>query len=89
VFTDGSGYQSRVGASAVCLRIGVVQRQFLGTEMESTVYAGELRGLQVALWLAAKRIGPGPVTVFTDSQAAIQAVQTPGRPSGQYLLRDL
>jgi ribonuclease HI len=51
-------------------------------KMKSTVYAGELCGLQVALWLAAGRIGSGPVTVFTDSQAVIQAVQNPGRPSG-------
>jgi hypothetical protein len=57
----------------------------MGTEAETTVYAAELSGIGMAL----EQIGPnqrGNVNIFVDSQAAIQAVRNPTRPSGQYLL---
>ncbi|KAI9034712.1 ribonuclease H family protein, partial [Aspergillus affinis] len=53
------------------------------TELDSTVYVGELEGARMAL----DRAKPTPITVFSDSQAAIQAVRNPGRPSGQYALQ--
>ena len=87
IYTDGSGFLGHIGTSAVCLQTGKVQRKFLGTEAESTVYAAELRGLQMALVTAASC--QRQVAVFVDSQAAIKAAQNPGRPSGQFLLRQI
>jgi ribonuclease HI len=57
--------------------------------MDSTVYAAELEGIRMALNTAraeARDISPCSLTLFSDSQAAIQAVQNPRRPSGQYIL---
>ncbi|KAI9043959.1 ribonuclease H family protein [Aspergillus affinis] len=82
-YTDGSGYQGMVGAAAVSIRAERTARKHLGTELDSTVYVGELEGARMAL----DRAKPTPITVFSDSQAAIQAVRNPGRPSGQYALR--
>ncbi|KAI9036174.1 putative reverse transcriptase [Aspergillus affinis] len=82
-YTDGSGYQGMIGAAAVSIRAGRTARKHLGTELDSTVYVGELEGARMAL----DRAKPIPITVFSDSQAAIQAVRNPGRPSGQYALR--
>ncbi|KAF4210539.1 hypothetical protein CNMCM5878_004249 [Aspergillus fumigatiaffinis] len=90
IYTDGSGYRGRVGASAVCLQATNCARQIrqnhLGTEADSTVYAAELDGIRMALDTA-KESSPRSLTLFTDSQAAIQAVQNPRRPSGQYILQ--
>ncbi|KAI9038892.1 uncharacterized protein KD926_010225, partial [Aspergillus affinis] len=52
-----------------------------GTELYGL--RGELEGARMAL----DRAKPTPITVFSDSQAAIQAVRNPGRPSGQYALQ--
>ncbi|KAI9034912.1 ribonuclease H family protein [Aspergillus affinis] len=82
-YTDGSGYQGMIGAAAVSIRAGRTARKHLGTELDSTVYVGELEGARMAL----DRAKPTPITTFSDSQAAIQAVRNPGRPSGQYALR--
>jgi ribonuclease HI len=85
IYTDGSGYQGHVGASAVCLRKQWTRQNRLGTEIDSTVYAAELDGIRMAMDIA-RDVSPRSVTLFADSQAAIQAVQNPRRPSGQYIL---
>ncbi|KAI9036090.1 uncharacterized protein KD926_002467 [Aspergillus affinis] len=82
-YTDGNGYQGMIRAAAVSIRAGRTARKHLGTELDSTVYVGELEGARMAL----DRAKPIPVTVFSDSQAAIQAVRNPGRLSGQYALQ--
>ncbi|OQE07892.1 hypothetical protein PENFLA_c153G01015 [Penicillium flavigenum] len=96
VFTDGSGFAGHIGASMASLQHGVKsQRKYLGKDSQSTVYAAELSGIEMAL-AQAKRENEGQneieqqqareVIIFSDSQAAIQAVQNPQRPSGQYVL---
>jgi ribonuclease HI len=98
VFTDGSGFAGHIGASMASLLHGVrSQRKYLGTDSQSTVYAAELSGIEMAL-AQAKEENEGQdeigqrqqqareVIIFSDSQAAIQAVQNPQRPSGQYVL---
>ncbi|OJZ79897.1 hypothetical protein ASPFODRAFT_107149, partial [Aspergillus luchuensis CBS 106.47] len=52
LYTDGSGYRGGVGASAVSIRAGQAQKAYLGTETDSTVYAAELKGVEMALSLA-------------------------------------
>lgn len=83
-YTDGSGLNGRIGASAVSVSQEWIRSRTLGTEEESTVYAGELTGIRMALHKLRKE--QTSATVFVDSQAAIQAVRSPQRPSGQYIL---
>jgi ribonuclease HI len=90
IFTDGSGIAGHIGASTASLIHGVTsQRRYLGTDSQSTVYAAELNGIEMAL-AKTRNINGQPtareVIIFSDSQAAIQAVQNPQRPSGQYVL---
>jgi hypothetical protein len=86
-FTDGSGYEGQVGASAVAPREGVFQRRYLGTTDESTVYVAELNGIEMAIARFVNQYQhatqPAKMVIFSDCQAAIQAVQNPKRSSGQ------
>jgi ribonuclease HI len=87
-FTDGSGYEGQVGASAVAPRGGIYQRRYLGTTDESTVYVAELNGIEMAVakFVNQRYNRPTKLVIFSDCQAAIQAVQNPKRSSGQHVL---
>ncbi|OGE48027.1 hypothetical protein PENARI_c033G04144 [Penicillium arizonense] len=94
-YTDGSGFEGHIGAAAVNLRDAVFDRRHLGTESQSTVSAAELSGIEMALDRAISDNKANMVNgtqwekviILSDSQAAVQAVQNPQRPSGQYVLR--
>ncbi|KAJ5900157.1 hypothetical protein N7495_004901 [Penicillium taxi] len=88
-FTDGSGYEGMIGASAVAPReeAWTLERQHLGSSDQSTVYIAELTGIEMAISHFSKsNLSPHELVIFANSQAAIQAVQNPKRSSGQHVL---
>ena len=86
-YTNGSEINGEVGALACISQSGMEATNYMGTNQVSSIYAGELRGLQLALDLALKySLLIKKLTIFTDSQAAIQAVVKPRNQSGQYLV---
>jgi len=93
-YTDGSLTEQGVGA-AVVSPLGR-QAVHIGSPATHTVYAAELRGIEMALTQICNTFGPTSqcshqaytAIIFTDNQAAIQACSAPGRSSGQYILRE-
>jgi ribonuclease HI len=65
--------------------VGREKIRYLGDNTKSTVYSAELVGLELALQIAQGLDNCDEVTIFTDNQAAIQAVTCPSISSGQYI----
>lgn len=88
VYTDGSGINGKIGASAVAPSIGVTRQTFLGQVSCYTVYSGELQDIAMALSIAENRLTDSIqlVTIFTDNQSAIRSSCNPSRQSGQQIL---
>jgi ribonuclease HI len=60
----------------------------MGEHSEVTLYAAELQGILLALIIILRRQIQHAI-IFTDKQAALRALQNPGRQSGQYILETI
>jgi hypothetical protein len=88
IYTDGSGTSTGVGAAAVS-SLGI-DTAHMGDLTKQTVYAVELKGIEMALaWLWLQRGTPGSAMILTDNQAAIQACSSPRWSSGQHILHGI
>jgi ribonuclease HI len=62
----------------------MVNQRFLGTQTEANVFMAELLAIHMALRTAQQLAAP-KVTVFSDSQASLQAITGP-HPTGQQII---
>ncbi|QQK42176.1 reverse transcriptase [Penicillium digitatum] len=98
LYTDGSGYQGGIGAAvypAYPYRRNEARLCNMGTDDDATVYAAELRAIEMALEVIKERfnddnewrdcLAKSGVVIFTDNQATLRAIQNPRMPSGQGL----
>jgi hypothetical protein len=94
---DGSGYQGHVGSAAVVSDLNTCFTVYLRTESVSTVYAVELKGMQMALAMVKRVIQAGAsrwreraamgIHILSDSQAGLKALINPQMISGQVFSR--
>ena len=86
VYTDGSGINEKVGASATAK--SVTWNSFLGSTDSFTVYSGELYGILLGTGLAS-HVGyrPGRVFICVDNQASIRAIGNSSSKSGQHIVQ--
>jgi ribonuclease HI len=88
-YTDGSQIGGWVGAAASAPKLKKDLANFMGSSSESNIAAAEVRGLTLATMIASlEQRAPRKLTIFSDSQAAMQAVKRPGNQPGQYLIRE-
>ena len=89
IYTDGSGIVGKVGAATFKPSTDEVVHQYLGSETQFNVYVGELTAIQLAveqLWSHPNcQVG----RIYTDSQAAVKAIDRPQRQSGQAIIKDV
>lgn len=92
LYTDGSGTEGKIGAAAIVNPEEEYAHSQMGDEETSTVYAAELRAIEMALALVLQSTEPwtapakNGLVIFTDSQAALKALRRPRMPSGQVYL---
>jgi ribonuclease HI len=89
IYTDGSGIDDRVGAAAYCTQTGEIRQAFMGTNHTSTVYAGEVYGLVMALQMVVAADRLCPVYIFSDNQTAVKNVSNPSAKEAQHFLREV
>jgi hypothetical protein len=97
IYTDGSGYQGHVGSAAVVPDLNTCFTAYLGIESISTVYAAELKGMQMTLAMVKRVVQAGAsrwkeraargIHIFSDSQAGHKALINPRIVSGQVFLK--
>lgn len=93
VYTDGSGYEGQIGASAVLIRSDRAPsslRYHLGTDKQQIVFGGE--GVGVLLGLELLRLEKTlrrvkHVQISLDNQPVIQALQNPKPRAGNYIIK--
>src|ERR1700678_198148 len=93
IFTDGSGHDDGIGASAVLYKnrrsrpLKTLQAHLGGPDRHNT-YEAETMGAILALWILENTpatIGK-TVSLYTDNQALVISLPHPKASSGQYLL---
>ena len=92
LYTDGSGIEARIGAAAIVDLKDQHTHSQMGDDSTSTVYAAELRAIEMALAMVLESTEPwagqmkNGVVIFADNQAALKALRRPRMPSGQVYL---
>jgi ribonuclease HI len=90
VYTDGSGQNGHLGAAMHSPTISLTKGQYVGTDNTHNVYGAELTAIQMAIKLFEEKIDEySNMYIFVDSQSAIQAVASPKRQSGQYIVKKI
>ena len=88
IYTDGSGQNGHIGAAIYSPTCSIIKGKYMGTDDTHIVYAAELMAIQMAVTLFEEKINEYVnVHIFSDSQAAIQAIESPKRQSGQYIIK--
>jgi ribonuclease HI len=90
VYTDDSGHDGHIGAAIHSPTIGTTKGKYIGTEGTHNVYGAELTAIQMAVKLFEEKINIYTnVYIFTDNQSTIQTIDSPGRQSGQHIIKKI
>ena len=86
----GCGHNGHIGAAIYSPTTNVTKGKYIGTDDTHNVYAAELIAIRMAITAFQETTDKyWNVYIFTDNQSAIQAVDTPMRQSGQYIIEEI
>ena len=88
IYTDGSGIENKIGAAAYVLTTKETRHHHLGSQVQFNVYAAELSAIYIALKSLWNHQIHSTCRIYSDSQAALKAIDRPHRQSGQEIIRD-
>jgi ribonuclease HI len=89
IYTDGSGIEGKIGAAAYNSVTNKASHQHLGSEAQFNVYTAELTAIHLAIKQLWNHCECWTCRIYSDSQAAIQAIDHPRKQSGQTIIRDI
>lgn len=84
IYTDGSGIENKIGAAAYIPSTKEAIHHHLGSEAQYNVYAAELSAVYISL-----QDQKTSCRIYSDSQAALKALDRPCRQSGQAIIKDI
>ena len=95
-FSDGSGQEEGIGASAILYKKGFVRpikeiQAYIGPKSKHNTYEAEAIGAILAIWIirnTVETIGK-TVSLYIDNQAIVLAMAGNGHTSGQHLIRSI
>jgi ribonuclease HI len=88
IYTDGSGIENKIGAAAYIPATKEAIHHHLGSEVQFNVYAAELSAIYISLngrW----DLHQDHCRIYSDSQAALRALDRPRKQSGQEIIKDI
>jgi hypothetical protein len=96
VFSDGSGQDEGIGASAILFKKGFVRpvkdmKAYLGHKSKHNTYEAEAVGALLAIWIVRntpETIGKA-VSLYIDNQAIVMALTGNNHNSGQHLIHSI
>ena len=88
LYTDGSGIEGKIGAAAYNTETNQSYIEHLGKQADYNVFAAELAAMCMAAAIVQDNKDYQKWNIYTDSQAAVQAVNKPLRQSGQSIIKE-
>ena len=89
IYTDGSGIEGKIGAATYNSATNEASHQYLGSEAQFNVYTAELTAVHLAVKQLENHSECRLCRIYTDSQAAIKAIDRPRRQSGQTIIKNI
>ncbi len=88
-YADGSGINNKIGSSCVIPEKSKAIKTFLRARTRCTVYMRELQGIQDSLSYAPGQNQSLGIQIFTDNQAALQALESPNKCSAPQIMQTI
>ncbi len=88
-YIDGSGINNKIGSACIILGQRKRIKKFLGIDITSTVYMGEMQRIQDSITYARNQEETRSIWVFTDNQAAWKALEDPNKCSALQIMQDI